>query len=264
MQVGLRRLDGFMPEPQRDHGAGCATEAVVRRAALSALERGYRVQVPVDARDGLSARTENAALRQIEAAGGASILARCARLLGLPMLHSVVPQGGKAPWRSRATRRRSSRCPRRSGLRRLRGSWRHCRGHLLAHGLLDHGPAGALRTAFLTTALRTAFLATALRTAFFAAAFLTAFFWHRISSQLSPCVASLSFACFAHEFFARCSGVSEGTFVLIPRKSSMSAKQLRDKMTIELSRAHRHRCAVFRRRKRTPRAQSDVAVDSCR
>ena len=102
MQVGLRRLDGFMPEPQRDHGAGCATEAVVLRAALSALERGYRVQVPVDARGGLSARTENAALRQIEAAGGASILARCARLLGLPMLHSVVPQGGKAPSRSRA------------------------------------------------------------------------------------------------------------------------------------------------------------------
>jgi nicotinamidase-related amidase len=97
MQVGLRRLDGFMPEPQRDHGAGCATEAVVLRAALSALERGYRVQVPVDARSGLSARTENAALRQIEAAGGASILARCARLLGLPVHHSVVPEGGKAP-----------------------------------------------------------------------------------------------------------------------------------------------------------------------
>ena len=95
MQVGLRRLDGFMPEPQRDHGVGCATEAVVLRAALSALERGYRVQVPVDARGGFSARTENATLRQIEAAGGASILARCARLLGLPMLHSVVPHTGR-------------------------------------------------------------------------------------------------------------------------------------------------------------------------
>jgi Isochorismatase family len=96
MQVGLRRLDGFMPEPQRDHGAGCATEAVMLRAALSALERGYRVRVPVDGRGGLSARsTENAALRQIEAAGGASILARCARLLGLPMLHSVVPHTGR-------------------------------------------------------------------------------------------------------------------------------------------------------------------------
>ena len=40
------------------------------RAALSALESDYRVQVPVDACGGLSARTEDAALRQIEAAGG--------------------------------------------------------------------------------------------------------------------------------------------------------------------------------------------------
>ena len=39
-------------------------------AALSALESDYRVQVPVDACGGLSARTEDAALRQIEAAGG--------------------------------------------------------------------------------------------------------------------------------------------------------------------------------------------------
>jgi pimeloyl-ACP methyl ester carboxylesterase/nicotinamidase-related amidase len=50
--------------------AGVATEAVVLHAALSALERDYRVQVPVDACGGLSARTEDAALRQIEAAGG--------------------------------------------------------------------------------------------------------------------------------------------------------------------------------------------------
>jgi hypothetical protein len=50
--------------------AGCATEAVVLRAALSALESDYQVQVPVDACGGLSARTEDAALRQIEAAGG--------------------------------------------------------------------------------------------------------------------------------------------------------------------------------------------------
>jgi nicotinamidase-related amidase len=50
--------------------AGFATEAVVFHAALSALECGYQVQVPVDARGGMSARTEDAALRQIEAAGG--------------------------------------------------------------------------------------------------------------------------------------------------------------------------------------------------
>jgi Isochorismatase family len=50
--------------------AGFATEAVVLRAALSALESDYQVQVPVDACGGMSARTEDAALRQIEAAGG--------------------------------------------------------------------------------------------------------------------------------------------------------------------------------------------------
>ena len=50
--------------------AGFATEAVVLHAALSALESDYRVQVPVDACGGLSARTEDAAFRQIEAAGG--------------------------------------------------------------------------------------------------------------------------------------------------------------------------------------------------
>ena len=50
--------------------AGFATEAVVYHAALSALGSGCQVQVPVDACGGMSARTEDAALRQIEAAGG--------------------------------------------------------------------------------------------------------------------------------------------------------------------------------------------------
>jgi hypothetical protein len=40
------------------------TNAVVKTCA------DYRVQVPVDACGGLSARTDDAALRQIEAAGG--------------------------------------------------------------------------------------------------------------------------------------------------------------------------------------------------
>jgi hypothetical protein len=35
-------------------------------------------------------------------------------------------------------------CARRSVLRRFRGSWRHCRGYLLARRLLDHGPAHRL------------------------------------------------------------------------------------------------------------------------
>ena len=50
--------------------AGFATEVVVLHAALSALKSDYRVQVLVDACGGLSARTEDAAFRQIEAAGG--------------------------------------------------------------------------------------------------------------------------------------------------------------------------------------------------
>jgi hypothetical protein len=127
----------------------------VLRAALSALERGYRVQVPVDARGGLSARTENVALRHIEAAGGAPILARCARLLGLPMLHSVVPQGGKAPWRSRAHD----------------GGRHDARDDQVCGVSEDPGgtaEATFLRTAFLTTALRTAFSTTALALSKFA------------------------------------------------------------------------------------------------
>src|SRR5260370_27665842 len=51
--------------------AGFATEPVRLRAALSALDRDYRGPVPVDGCGGLSARTEDAALRQIAAAGGA-------------------------------------------------------------------------------------------------------------------------------------------------------------------------------------------------
>ncbi len=48
---------------------GFATEAVVLQAVLGAAERGYRVLVAVDACGGMSDRTEEAAFRQIEAAG---------------------------------------------------------------------------------------------------------------------------------------------------------------------------------------------------
>ena len=48
---------------------GCATEAVVLHAVLDARAQGYQVLVPVDACGGLSERTEQAALRQIIAAG---------------------------------------------------------------------------------------------------------------------------------------------------------------------------------------------------
>ncbi|NUW31614.1 isochorismatase family protein [Nonomuraea sp. SMC257] len=49
---------------------GVTTEIVVLRTALDALAHGLSVQVPVDACGGMTARTEQAALRQIEAAGG--------------------------------------------------------------------------------------------------------------------------------------------------------------------------------------------------
>jgi len=50
--------------------AGFATEVVVLHAVRDALAAGYRVHVPVDACGGMSSRTEDAAFRQIEAAGG--------------------------------------------------------------------------------------------------------------------------------------------------------------------------------------------------
>src|SRR6202163_4515533 len=50
--------------------AGFATEAVVLHAVCDAIAAGYRAYVPVDACGGLSSRTEEAAFRQIEAAGG--------------------------------------------------------------------------------------------------------------------------------------------------------------------------------------------------
>jgi nicotinamidase-related amidase len=50
--------------------AGFPTEAVVLHAVRAALAAGYRAYVPVDACGGMSSRTEDAAFRQIEAAGG--------------------------------------------------------------------------------------------------------------------------------------------------------------------------------------------------
>ncbi|MFG1686816.1 isochorismatase family protein [Nonomuraea sp. NPDC049269] len=49
---------------------GVTTEIVVLRTALDALATGLAVQVLVDGCGGLTTRTENASLRQIEAAGG--------------------------------------------------------------------------------------------------------------------------------------------------------------------------------------------------
>jgi nicotinamidase-related amidase len=49
---------------------GFATEVVVLYAAHAAVAAGFRVLVPVDACGGMSARTEDATFRRIEAAGG--------------------------------------------------------------------------------------------------------------------------------------------------------------------------------------------------
>jgi nicotinamidase-related amidase len=49
--------------------AGFATEVVVLHAVLDARKKGYQVLVPVDVCGGMSERTEQAGLRQIEAAG---------------------------------------------------------------------------------------------------------------------------------------------------------------------------------------------------
>jgi hypothetical protein len=50
--------------------AGFTTEVVVLHAVCDAIAAGYRAYVPVDACGGMSSRTEEAAFRQIEAAGG--------------------------------------------------------------------------------------------------------------------------------------------------------------------------------------------------
>jgi hypothetical protein len=61
---------GKAPEliPELRNG-GFATEVVVLHAVLDARKQGYRVLIPVDVCGGMSERTEQADLRQIEAAG---------------------------------------------------------------------------------------------------------------------------------------------------------------------------------------------------
>jgi len=49
--------------------SGVATEVIVQHSCLSAAERGYAVQLVVDACGGISPRTEDAALRRLVSAG---------------------------------------------------------------------------------------------------------------------------------------------------------------------------------------------------
>jgi hypothetical protein len=64
--------------------SGVASEIVVQRTALDAIDAGYEVFVVVDACGGVDARTEDAAWRRIVAAGGAttSCVTFCAELAG--------------------------------------------------------------------------------------------------------------------------------------------------------------------------------------
>lgn len=71
--------------------AGFATEVAVLNACLDAMAAGYAVLVPVDAVGGLSERTEEAALRQVERAGG---LVTCVRSLASRLAPDfAVPPG---------------------------------------------------------------------------------------------------------------------------------------------------------------------------
>lgn len=64
--------------------AGVASEIVVQRTALDALDAGYRVQVAIDACGGASERSEFAAWQRIGAAGGVltSVTTLCAEVAG--------------------------------------------------------------------------------------------------------------------------------------------------------------------------------------
>jgi nicotinamidase-related amidase len=72
--------------------AGVASEIVVQRTALHAVEAGYAVQIAVDACGGVDPRTEDAAWRRLTAAGAAatSSITLCADLAG----DFTTPSGG--------------------------------------------------------------------------------------------------------------------------------------------------------------------------
>ena len=70
--------------------SGFAMEVVVLHAARAAIAAGYSVLVPVDACGGMSARTEDAALRQIESAGVVTT-----SVVGL--VTALAPDASKSP-----------------------------------------------------------------------------------------------------------------------------------------------------------------------
>ncbi len=70
--------------------AGFAMEVVVLHAARAALAAGYDVLVPVDACGGMSSRTEDAAIRQIEAGGGVTTSV-------VSLVTALEPDASKSP-----------------------------------------------------------------------------------------------------------------------------------------------------------------------
>jgi hypothetical protein len=73
--------------------AGVASEIVVQRTALDALEAGFEVHLAVDACGGVDPRTEEAALRRVAAAGGVttSVITFAAELID----DFTTPKGGQ-------------------------------------------------------------------------------------------------------------------------------------------------------------------------
>lgn len=74
--------------------AGVATEIIVQHSALSGIEHGLQVQVVVDACGGLSARTEDAALRRLAQAG--VVTTSIASIAGQLAGDFTQPKGGQA------------------------------------------------------------------------------------------------------------------------------------------------------------------------
>jgi nicotinamidase-related amidase len=74
--------------------SGVATEIIVQHSALSAAARGYVVQVVIDACGGVSARTEEAALRRLTQAG--VITTSIASIAGQLAADLSDPQGRQA------------------------------------------------------------------------------------------------------------------------------------------------------------------------
>ncbi|MET7853658.1 isochorismatase family protein [Streptomyces avermitilis] len=79
---------------------GVTSEIVVLHTALDAITAGFEVSVLLDACGGLSPRTEQAAFRQIEAAGGQiTSVSHLRHRPGTRLHHPDGPRGHRGPAR---------------------------------------------------------------------------------------------------------------------------------------------------------------------